>query len=51
VENPSEAYDRFLAQLLSLEDRIAAATEATAAARAESERTQAALERHLGGEG
>ncbi|HVG48503.1 MAG TPA: DUF4139 domain-containing protein [Rubellimicrobium sp.] len=51
VETPSEAHDRFLAQLLSLEDRIAAATEATVAARTESERAEAALEAHLGGEG
>jgi len=51
VENPSEAHDRFLAQLLGIEDRIGAAGEATASARAESERADAALEAHLGGEG
>ncbi|EYD72135.1 hypothetical protein Rumeso_04841 [Rubellimicrobium mesophilum DSM 19309] len=51
VENPSEAYDRFLAQLLQLEDRIGTAGEATAAARTASEQAQAALEAHLGGAG
>jgi hypothetical protein len=50
VENPSEAYDRFLAQLLQLEDQIGEAGQATAAARATSEQAQAALEAHLGGE-
>ncbi len=49
VENPSAAYDRFLAQLLDLEDRIAGAVAATDEARAAAEAAEAAFAAHLEG--
>ncbi len=49
VREPSETYDRFLAELLALEDRIAGATEEAAAARAGAEAARAAFEAHLAG--
>ena len=49
VQNPSAAYDRYLAQLLGLEDRIAEATAATQTARAAAAAAGDALTRHLEG--
>jgi hypothetical protein len=47
VPAPSETHDRFLADLVSLEERIAGATEAAAEARAAAEAAQAAFRAHL----
>jgi hypothetical protein len=49
VQNPSEAYDRFLADLLSLEDRIGESTAARDAALAARNEAKAALDAHLAG--
>jgi hypothetical protein len=49
VANPSEAYDRFLSDLLALEDRIAGATAATEAAREAEARAREAFAAHLAG--
>lgn len=49
VANPSEAYDRFLGDLLALEDRIAGATAATEAAREAAARAREAFAAHLAG--
>lgn len=48
VPQPSAAYDRFLADLLGLEDRIAGGTAEVEALRAEAEAARAALEALLG---
>lgn len=50
VPQPSEAYDRFLADLLRLEDELAAGTERVEALRAEAEAAETALEEHLSAE-
>jgi hypothetical protein len=48
VPQPSEAYDRFMANLLELEDRIAAEAARVEELRAESQAARQALEAHLG---
>jgi hypothetical protein len=48
VPNPSEAYDRYLADLLQLEDRIDATTERVAEARDAARAAQDAFAAHLG---
>jgi hypothetical protein len=50
VPQPSAAYDRFLANLLALEDQIAEASARIEALREATLATQAALEAHLSGE-
>jgi hypothetical protein len=47
VPQPSEAYDRFLANLLALEDRIAEATARIVTLREAAEAAEVALEAHL----
>ncbi len=47
VPRPSEAYDRFLATMLELEDRISAGTQGAEALRAAAEAARGALEAHL----
>lgn len=49
VPQPSEAYDRYLASLLELEDRIAAGTGEAESLRIGAERARSALEAHLAG--
>ncbi|TNC72953.1 DUF4139 domain-containing protein [Rubellimicrobium roseum] len=48
VPSPSEAHDRYLADLLAIEDRLAAATDVRAARREDLATAQAALAAHLG---